>query len=44
MFLFSVDWFFVEKRVNKEVVRIRVILLFNDGDILFLLCEKVGRN
>lgn len=44
MSLLSVDRSSAKKRADKEAARIRATLLFNDGDILSLLCEKVGRN
>lgn len=42
--LLNVDRSSANKRADREAARKRATLLFNDGDILSLLCEQVGRN
>lgn len=42
--LLNVDRLSAKKRADKEAARKRATQLFNDGDILSLFCEPVGRN
>lgn len=42
--LLNVDRPLTNKRADKIAAKERAIVLYNDGDILSLLCEPVGRN
>ena len=42
--LLKVDRSSANKRADKMAARERATQLFNDGDILSLLCEPIGRN